>query len=444
MPSGARRAIRTSGRPRNPPDPLVAARIRALREAARMTQADLAGKEFSKGFISLLETGRNGVSLRAARVLASRLGVSVDELLRPERLSTDRELELAMTRAEADLAAGRCEDALARAAAVESTPRVDLRARYLRLSGRVSLAQDRAREAVPQLADAVRLFRQERQRDLAARALFDLAQAYARSEVPGEAVTYGLQCEQAINVGDLVDASLEMRLMAFLAGLFVTMGDRTSADLRIERARRLAEDVAEPRGVGNLYYDLAVLRQEEGDAESALRFAFKALDAYEWLGVAGHVGSVWNTIGWIHVQRGQPAQAEDALGRAAALAAESKDGRLAAYVLQTRAELALARGEPSEAERLAQSSIDHPEASARCRATSMVVKARALGACGASATVVSCAFSEAASALEPFGRELVAQARRAEFEALAARGATTEALSAAAAAFAAQRSGGLA
>jgi tetratricopeptide (TPR) repeat protein len=436
MPAATKRPIRTTGRPRNPPDPLIAARIRALREAARMTQAELAGKDFSKGFISLLETGRNGVSLRAARVLAARLGVSVDELLRPERLAGDRELELAMTRAEADLAAGRLDDALASAAPAAKSARNDVRARYARLKGRVLLAKDDAKNAVADLADAARLFRQERQRDLAARTLFDLAQAYARCEVPGEAVTYGLQCEQAINAGDLVDASLEMRLMAFLAGLFVTMGDLTSADLRIERARRLAEDIAEPNGAGNLYYHLAVLRQDEGDPESALRFALKALEAYEHLGVAAHIGSVWNTIGWIHVQRRQFDQANVALGRAAALAVGSGDDRLAAYVLQTRAELSLARGDATDALRLAQESIDQPSASLRCRATSLLVRAQALAASDATTGSVRQAFADAARAVEPFGRDLSVRVRRSEFTAMVDRGASRYAIAAASAALA--------
>lgn len=436
MPSAARRAVRKLGRPPNPPNPLLAARIRALREGAGMTQAALAGADFTKGFISLIETQRTGLSLRAARIIASRLSVSVDELLQPERATSQRKMDLAMARAEADLAAGRLDEAMTSSADAASSDRVDMRARYARLKGRVLLAKDRPTEAIPELAEALRLFRQAHVRDVAARTLFDLAQAYARSEAPGQAAAYGLECEQALSAGDLIDASLEMRLMAFLAGLFVTMGDRTSADVRIERARRLAEDVAEPHGVGNLYYNLAVLRQEEGDSESALRFALSALDAYERLGVQAHLGSVWNTIGWIHVQRRQFGKAKEALARAAALAKESGDRRLAAYVVQTQAESELARGDPAAALRLADASINDPHSSTRCRATSLLVKAQALAASGAKVSVVSAAFAEAASALEPFGRELVARAHRAHFEALMARNAP-EATAAAAAAFAA-------
>ena len=51
-------------------DPGVGLRVRELRIAREMTQADLAAKDFTKGFISLLENGRTRVSLRAAEILA--------------------------------------------------------------------------------------------------------------------------------------------------------------------------------------------------------------------------------------------------------------------------------------------------------------------------------------------------------------------------------------
>lgn len=431
MPAATRPRI---GRPANPPDPVIAGRIRALRQGAGLTQAQLAGSDFSKSFIGLVETGRTGLSLRAARIFAGRLGVPVDELLRPGRTKSDREAEIALARAEADLAAGRTADALESAKALtRSAPQ--LRARVLRLRGRALLEADRAAEAVPDLDEALRLFRQKNDREGAARTLYDLARAYARTEAHGEAAHYGLECEHALIAGEIVDASLEMRVLSFLAGVFVTLGDHTSADLRIERARRLAEDIAEPRGVANLYYHLAVLRQREGDAEAALRFAHKARELYEQLGVAAHVGSVWNTIGWIHIKRGHLAQAEEALSTAAHIAESEHDGRLTAYVIQNQAELALARGMSSEAVALATSSIEHPEAPARAKALSLLVRAEALAQTDATTAKVNAAYAEAAKALAPFGPNLAARAHRSHFDALMHRGEIRDANEAAVSVF---------
>lgn len=62
-------------------DPAVGRRLRALREQAGLSQADLAGGDFSNGFISLVETGRCRISVRSAEIFAARLGISVGNLL---------------------------------------------------------------------------------------------------------------------------------------------------------------------------------------------------------------------------------------------------------------------------------------------------------------------------------------------------------------------------
>lgn len=61
-------------------DPATGLRIRDLREKRGMTQAQLAGDDFTKGFISLIEHGHTRISLRAAEIFASRLAVPVTTL----------------------------------------------------------------------------------------------------------------------------------------------------------------------------------------------------------------------------------------------------------------------------------------------------------------------------------------------------------------------------
>lgn len=61
---------------KGPIDPSQGEIVRRLRIERDMTQADLAGDDFSKGFISLVENGRTRMSVRAIQVFAKRLGVT--------------------------------------------------------------------------------------------------------------------------------------------------------------------------------------------------------------------------------------------------------------------------------------------------------------------------------------------------------------------------------
>lgn len=64
----------------------IGSRIRASRVAAHLTQQELAGQDFSKSSISVVERGTMTPSFQALRILAERLGVSISSLLGEERL----------------------------------------------------------------------------------------------------------------------------------------------------------------------------------------------------------------------------------------------------------------------------------------------------------------------------------------------------------------------
>lgn len=407
---------------KGPIDPNTGQRVRALREARGLTQAALAANDFSKGFISLVETGRTRISLRAAQIIAARLGVPVADLLATPRTDDQRELELQLIHAEALLARGEAAEAARVAERLAGQAAGSLAARVKRLHGRALVLDQRSREGIRLLDEALRTYRASGDREQVARTLYDLALAHARLEEQGEALNLALQAEHLVNDGAVVDRTFELKLLSFLAGTLVVLGDFGAADLRTERAKALAEDVSDPRAVANLYENLAVTRQRQGDLDAALAFARRSLQAYEQMGDETAVGSAWNTLGWVYVSRGQLGRATEALTHAEQLAAQHEDGRLMGYVLQNRAELELAQGNLATAVELAQKSIDHPAGSSRCRAISRLVKAQALARTDASDAVVTAAFHEAIADLESHGRRMAARAYQALFEANLARG----------------------
>ena len=62
----------------------LGAHIRALRSSRRMTQAELAGDEFTAAFVSMIEGGKAAPSLDSMAYFAARLRVSLRELVPPD------------------------------------------------------------------------------------------------------------------------------------------------------------------------------------------------------------------------------------------------------------------------------------------------------------------------------------------------------------------------
>src|SRR5579859_1928954 len=59
----------------------VGARIRSLRTARGLTQAQVAEPQYTKAYISMLESGRTRASMKALEHIAGRLGVQPSDLL---------------------------------------------------------------------------------------------------------------------------------------------------------------------------------------------------------------------------------------------------------------------------------------------------------------------------------------------------------------------------
>ena len=111
-----------------------------------LTQAELAGSEFTKGFISLLETGRTRASMRAAGILAARLGVSTTELISAD--GNVPGLELQLLRGEQLLASGQAQEAIALLQPLVTRGDGPVRAKALRIQGRALVDTGQARAAL--------------------------------------------------------------------------------------------------------------------------------------------------------------------------------------------------------------------------------------------------------------------------------------------------------
>src|SRR5918911_4349803 len=83
----------TTGAGRTVTPGTLGARVRPARLERGMSQAQLAGDELTKGFISQLESGSVRPSIRSLQLIASRLGQSLDYFLGDEPLSLQKRIE---------------------------------------------------------------------------------------------------------------------------------------------------------------------------------------------------------------------------------------------------------------------------------------------------------------------------------------------------------------
>src|SRR6266511_2307462 len=112
----------------------LGARVREARRERGMSQAQLAGEELTKGFISQVESGLVRPSVRSLQIIAARLGKSLDYFLGDAPLATEK--RLAFHRLAAEAAAERRDWAVVRGevtAALEAKPEKRERAALLRL-----------------------------------------------------------------------------------------------------------------------------------------------------------------------------------------------------------------------------------------------------------------------------------------------------------------------
>jgi tetratricopeptide (TPR) repeat protein len=410
---------------KGPIDPTFGLRVRTLRLAQGLTQEVLAGTDFTKGFISLLETGRTRVSLRAAEILARRLGVPVADLLAPAEDS--RRIEVTLLQVEGDLAARRSDAALARVRALGGRTPKSLRPRALRLEGRALLDLGRAKDAVALLEEAARGFREQGAHDAKVRTLFDLATAHARLDQPGQALALSLQCEAALQSGQIIDRTLELRVRSLLAIAFMRLGDAGSADIQAERAAKLASDVVDPWALANLFSTLTVTRKEQGDLDAALYYATKALDAMRVLEDDGSFIAALNNLGWIYGERRQDARALETLDRAEAMATERNLTSLRGMILASKAEVRLRAGEHKLAIELADAASNTQGASEHTRGLALLIRAEALALGDAPAATVKQAFAKAIDTLGDEPPRIRARAHRSLGRYLARRGRNVDA-----------------
>ncbi|WP_225832466.1 helix-turn-helix transcriptional regulator [Streptomyces sp. NK08204] len=341
-------------RERDDPE-VVGRRVQQLRTQRGLTQKQLAEPAYTPAYVSTLEAGRVRASDEALRHIASRLGVTFEELAvgRPARLATD--LRLRLTEARRALADGRAEEAAVQYAALLAE------AETHGLDGEQT-------EALLGLGECgLETGELGRARECFERAEERLAGQSLPVRVPavrGRAVSHYLAGElryavyllestlDELNRGGLHDPDALLLLYASVIGPYMDMGAHARAAQAAEFALALAPRAADPALIARMHRSVARTLLAEGRIAEADASLAKAAELYRQLQLRTELANCHWMRGYVYAQHGELERAEAELRQALAMLSES---RAALYRSQAAVELADVlhrRGKSAEAAEL--------------------------------------------------------------------------------------------
>ena len=256
----------------------LAARLRAERIAAGLSQTALAGDDFSPSYISLIESGRRVPTDAALRVLAERLGTTADYLREGDKAPTEEAARLEIGFARLALANGEAEQARDRLLAL------DLSTIAPRHHFEVLSALARAHEALGELEHSVGILepllvkaRKEKQYLEAARVATDLVASYLEAGDLNHSAAIGEEVIAEVEAHGLGGTDEHLRLASTVLWTYQQRGDLLFATHRAAELIRLADAAGTNRGRGSIYWNAALVAEARGNLAEARRLTERAL-----------------------------------------------------------------------------------------------------------------------------------------------------------------------
>ena len=332
----------------------VGARIRSLRTARGLTQAQLAEPQYTKAYISMLESGRTRASMKALEHIAGRLGVQPSDLLGGSPSPAEPQFELLEARRLVEQ--GKGADAIPMLEALEEglTPADQLiRLRYLAAAYNLTGA---SKQAFPLLERAQRMADVLNDAPETIRIKAVLAATYAKIYAYEDAARLLREIVQACDEGVITDPTFHFRRLSDLAVILTNQRQPKQAMPIYERAIALAEQFSDRRSLGIMYAGLAKAHHLQGDVELAIRYNQRSLQVYEELSALDQVACTLDNIAVQYAEYGNRERARESLVRAARIAEEIKRDSTLASIRTTEAEIT-AKTDQSEGMELAQRSL---------------------------------------------------------------------------------------
>lgn len=290
---------------------LVGRRLRETRETAGLSQRELSFPGCTAAYISRIEKGERIPSLQLMREFSERLGVSESFLAHGTHEPVGKrasfvEARVAIRMGDFD-AARKLADGLLEAARSNFE-----RARASALYGEIAFHTDTPEAAVETLERAFLLDEGLERSD--AHFAETLGRAYARAlEYEMAAAVFMRNRDRAAAAGDALN---EVRFASLLANAYSDSSNFTAAEDALSRAIALSDEAPDPFTRAKILWAQSRLHALQGDAETAARYAERALVILEVSDYAFHVGLANQLLAHIELNRGNAERALDLLDRA--------------------------------------------------------------------------------------------------------------------------------
>jgi transcriptional regulator with XRE-family HTH domain len=339
----------------------IGERLRRLRLERGLSQRELASPGVSYAYISRIEAGARTPSVKALRMLAKTLGVSVEYLETGSDLRDvdERELRLADAELELRLAddpekAERVLRGILDEAVAAGDSSGALRARVA--LGLAAARAGRNGDAVERLEPAVEsaLLSPSRRPDVYA----TLGQCYASLGQPRRAVDLFEWCRVQVTEEVPDDITNQIRFSTYLSYALTDVGDLGRAETVLDEALARADQVADAYTRVRLYWSLARLNELRDQPAAALEYVRRAIALLEVTEDTLHLARAYLLCGTIMISQGKAEDAGAQFEAAERLFGPRPEPLDLANLRTDQAKRASLLGRPDEAEQRAREALD--------------------------------------------------------------------------------------
>jgi tetratricopeptide (TPR) repeat protein len=265
-----------AGASADPADELAAigARIRELRLARGLRQAEVAGDDMSVAYVSRIEAGQRRADTRVLAIIAERLGTTAAHLLTGRDPDDDNRLVLALRYAEMALRSGELAESERQLRDVMREP---LRGRWLDEARALLAATYEAQGKLGEAADLYEQLGGATDGTGWLRARIGLCRCYREAGDLARAIDIGEHAQAQLLERGLAGLDEALQLTLTMAAAYYERGDVFHATRLCQQVVAAAEERGTPAARGSAYWNASVIAYNQGDHREAVRLAEKAL-----------------------------------------------------------------------------------------------------------------------------------------------------------------------